>query len=248
MTTAVALTTICQRERYRAVDETKALDLARSMERQGLLQPIGVRPCQCAVYQESHYQLLFGAHRLRAAEHLAWPEIEATIFDEALSEEMGRLAELQENSARHDLTGSQRKQFAAEIGRLLSTLAEKSNSPDWTDTWLEEIGLKIGASRSAMYNWWHAFCKETGYAITPSQALEGHKEQFFDWLEDQHRKAEEEKARKEQEARERRQRESCTQAVEYLASLVERFGYAVVDTQILAVFYARYRPRQEPTP
>jgi len=47
-----------------------------------------------------------------------------------------RLMELQENCARNDLTGAQRKEYAAEIGRLLSNLAENSTLPIWNDAWL----------------------------------------------------------------------------------------------------------------
>ena len=37
-------------------------------------------------------------------------------------------------------------------------------------------------TKQTMYNWWRAFCKESGLILTPLQALEIHKDQFFDWL------------------------------------------------------------------
>ena len=93
----IALELICQGERYRPIDEAKAEYLAQSMELQGLLQPIGVKLCQCATKQRQHYRLVFGAHRLWAAESLHWQSIGATVvLDDDIPGEMVQLAELQE--------------------------------------------------------------------------------------------------------------------------------------------------------
>ena len=53
-----------------------------------------------------------------------------------------RLAELQENSARHDLTGAQRKQYAAEVGRLLTILQDGDGVPNGQKNWLAEMALQ----------------------------------------------------------------------------------------------------------
>jgi len=47
---------------------------------------------------------------------------------------------------RHDLTGVQRKAYAAEVGRLVQKLAENSNSQNLNDEWFKEIVTTIGVT------------------------------------------------------------------------------------------------------
>lgn len=76
-------------------------DLAESMQRLGLLHPIGVTP-------GGH--LVFGERRLRAAQSLGWEEIAARVVDvDAL------IAERDENFARLDFTPSEKVSIAAAI-------------------------------------------------------------------------------------------------------------------------------------
>ena len=136
----IALADICQGERKRPVDQGKVAEIARSIERDGLYQAIGVIPCQCGKKAgNEHYNLIFGAHRVAAYQLLQRDTIEASILDIGLDEESYLLIELQENSARNDLTGAQRKAYAAEIGRLLSRIAENSRLLIENDEWFKEI-------------------------------------------------------------------------------------------------------------
>src|SRR4030095_1217290 len=122
----IRLDLICQGARYRDVDHAKVREIAKSMEQQGLLQPIGVKPCVCEAYPIAHYRLIFGAHRIVAAKELSWTTISATLFPADLADGMGRLAELHENSARNDLTKTQRDGYLAEAGRLLTEIRENN--------------------------------------------------------------------------------------------------------------------------
>jgi ParB family chromosome partitioning protein len=60
----------------RAIDPEALAELAASMERAGLLQPIVVRKAE-----DHGYELIAGERRLRAAERLGWTEIGAVIRD-----------------------------------------------------------------------------------------------------------------------------------------------------------------------
>lgn len=75
------------------------------------------------------------------------------------------LAELQENNARKELTGAERKAFAAEVGRICLKLREMSSKSDLSNldkSWLMDIVEKTGQARSTVNNWWSAFCRESG--------------------------------------------------------------------------------------
>jgi len=141
------------------------------------------------------------------------------------NEEACLLAELQENSARNDLTGIQRKVYAAEIGRLLVKIAEDCNSENYNDKWFLEITRTTGVTHKTLYNWWNAFCQEAGLSLTPRQALAIHKQQFFDWLDEQQRLAAEEKARKETEMSLRRQQEGGIFVCVYTIILPHALGW-----------------------
>src|SRR5258708_18490830 len=71
-------------------------DLARSMKEEGLIQPITVRKVGNA------YELVVGERRLRAAQMLEWPTIEARVID--ISDEDAAIKGLIENLQRADLT------------------------------------------------------------------------------------------------------------------------------------------------
>jgi hypothetical protein len=172
--------------------EAQVRDIARSIEQQGLLQPIGLKQLP----EEDTYLLVYGAHRLAAMLALDRDAIPAYVLPDDWTEADCLLAELQENSARNDVTGAQRKAYAAEIGRLLSDMAKYSDVPNRNISWLLEIGKTSGYPQSTLYDWWHAFCQVAGLSITPRQALDHHKPRFYDWLDAQQRDAEAEKARR----------------------------------------------------
>jgi hypothetical protein len=236
----IALADIHIGPRHRPVDQRQVTELARSIEAQGLFHPIGVK----ALDGEERYLLIYGAHRCAAYEMLGQESIPATLLPDEWSEEECLLAELQENSARNDLTGAQRKAYAAEIGRLLSKLEENSNLPHWNSNWLVEIGNRLGMALSTMHNWWKAFCDDTGLSLTPSKALDIHKQQFFDWLEAQQRAAEEDKARKERHAWDAERERECAETRDLLRQLINDYGDAFVWEQVIAAVFPS-RCRQE---
>ena len=59
-------------------------------------------------------------------------------------EECRGLVSHQRNAARHDLTGNQRKQYGAEIGRLIKKLADDSNLQNLKNLWIDEILKRLG--------------------------------------------------------------------------------------------------------
>jgi len=71
-------------------------DLAKSMKEEGLIQPVTVRKVGSA------YELVVGERRLRAAQMLGWPTIDARVID--ISDEDAAVKGLIENLQRADLT------------------------------------------------------------------------------------------------------------------------------------------------
>lgn len=227
---AISMGTIRVGQRQRLADAAKVADLAASIEQVGLLQPIGV----AQTHDGETYRLVFGLHRLQAMQLLERVAIDAYVLPPDLHEEEYLLIELQENSARHDLTGAQRKAYAGEIGRLLSHLAKNSHLPNGNDSWLSEMGKRSGTPQTTMYRWWQTFCEESGLAITPRQALDVHKQRFFTWLEAQQQAAEAERQRKAEEA-ERAERETYLHGLHAeVEEAILLYGWDVVYTTVLA--------------
>jgi ParB-like nuclease domain len=222
--------------RKRPVDDAIVREIAQSIERQGLLQPIGIKYTHDSA--EDTYLLVFGAHRLAACALLEWEEIDARLLPSNLSDEEYQLIELQENSARNDLTKPQRKAYAAEVGQLITKLAEHSNVSIGNDQWLREMGKQSGIPQTTLYNWWNAFCAESGRKITPRQALDLDREDFFAWLQEQQAREEAEKARRQAEARATRQRQDFADALENLETLAADYGREMVITEVIDVFLA----------
>lgn len=229
--------------RQRPVDEGKARDIARSIEHQGLLQPIGVQASDDA----ETYRLVYGAHRLAAMHVLGRTEIDAYLLPEEWSDEECLLAELQENSARNDLTGAQRKAYAAEIGRLLSQFQEHSHFPNGKNNWLDDMGKTSNTPQTTMYTWWKAFCAESGLTITPSKALDADKHRFFTWLDDQQRAAEADNARKAATALALKRAQDLEEARMYLRDLIaEHDEDTVWEESIVPVFPLRCAGKDTP--
>lgn len=80
-------------------DENGLLELAASIAKEGLLQPITVRPVE--VEGEKFYDLVAGERRFRAVQKLKWIEINAHVRE--MSEESALAAMLMENTGRRDL-------------------------------------------------------------------------------------------------------------------------------------------------
>jgi ParB/RepB/Spo0J family partition protein len=231
----IALDSIYVGPRRRPVDSNAVRDIAQSIERQGLLQPIGVKPADddtsaCA------WVLVFGAHRLGAHVLLQRETIEARILEAGLSEEEYLLIELQENSARNDLTKGQRKAYAAEMGRLLSKLAKDSHSLSETQNWFVDFIQKANVPRPTFYNWWNAFCEATGRTVKPRDATDHEREAFFAWLQAQREKEAAEKARKEAEARAEERRQDFAATLENLQILERDYGHQEVMRHVIVPF------------
>ena len=239
-TERIAVSSIIIEARKRPIDLAMVADLQKSIEQQGLLQNIGVKQT------ESGYRLVFGAHRLEAVKALGWPDIQARIFPEDTSDDECLLAELQENRIRNDLTGAERKAFAAEVGRIILKLQEKSKQEGESNldtNWILDFADKSGLSKATAHNWWSSFCKETGLTITPKQANDENRNAFFSWLDAQKQADEAEKARKqaeveaekkrkEQEAKARRMETERRDFIEYLDAIVKEWGAEVVKQWI----------------
>src|SRR5271169_5314611 len=96
-------------ERMRKLRHELVDKLAKSIEKEGLLQPIIVRPLP----DHRGYVLIAGHHRLEAVRKLKHDTIRAEIL-EGLSADQARVAEIDENLIRADLTPSERAVHHAE--------------------------------------------------------------------------------------------------------------------------------------
>lgn len=104
-------------ERLRDVDETKVKALAESMKEIGLITPILVRPDDKF---GMGFRLIAGAHRLAAAKLLKWDSITATVVDvDSLD---ARIAEIDENLIRNELTPAERAIHIAERKQLYEVM------------------------------------------------------------------------------------------------------------------------------
>jgi N6-adenosine-specific RNA methylase IME4 len=102
-------------DRLRPVDRKNVERLAASMKDVGLINPITVR---AAV--GTGYCVIAGVHRLEAARSLKWPHIAAIVVD--ASDDEARLAEIDENLMRSELTPAERAIHIAERKRLYEAL------------------------------------------------------------------------------------------------------------------------------
>jgi ParB family chromosome partitioning protein len=112
----------------RTLDERIVCELMKSIEANGLLQPIVVRPLD-----EKHFRIVFGSHRFEAVKRLGWSRIPAIV--KRVSEEESFLMNVSENLLRNE-----RINPVAEA-KGYKQLIEKG----WT---IHEIALKIGKSDS----------------------------------------------------------------------------------------------------
>lgn len=89
-------------------------ELAASMSKVGLLQPITVNEAGA---------LVAGRHRLEAARSLGWETISAVVVEE--DDLLNRLAEIDENLQRFDLTVYEQSKHAEERERVLEALGQR---------------------------------------------------------------------------------------------------------------------------
>lgn len=100
-------------DRLRKVDDDKVKALAASMKEVGLITPITIRQNEMLGVG---YRLVAGAHRLAAAKLLKWDSISAIIV--TASDLDARIAEIDENLIRNELTPAERAMHIAERKRL----------------------------------------------------------------------------------------------------------------------------------
>lgn len=110
------------------VDTDRLSELASSMARLGLLEPIGVQP----IPHTDTYRLIYGHRRYLAARHLGWFDIPAIVLGAELSEQEARQAE---NNQRVELTpveeARELKRYH-DAGETNTMIANRINrSPAW---------------------------------------------------------------------------------------------------------------------
>jgi len=107
--------------RIRSVDRDHSELIAISMKEIGPKQPITVRPTPGA---SKPYRLVIGAHRLDAFGLNGWNELEQGkhFVIEEMTEDQAKLAEIDENLARHELNALDRALFLLERKRVYETL------------------------------------------------------------------------------------------------------------------------------
>jgi len=110
-------------ERYRK-EYKNIRELASSIEKLGLIQPIAVKEC------EGGYELLAGGRRLSAIKSLGRDVINAVIYEEKefINALKGREIELEENLQREDLTWQEEVSLKREILRLKQDLYGQKGS------------------------------------------------------------------------------------------------------------------------
>jgi ParB/RepB/Spo0J family partition protein len=121
-------------ERLRAPDLGDAVlkDLADSIERQGLMQPIGVKRFGL------RYNLIWGfrrAHAYAAHRDRLGPTIEAVVYPEDLPDQWAAILEVDENLKRQDLTPDERAEHTLRLAAEIKSLEEKvePGKPDKSD-------------------------------------------------------------------------------------------------------------------
>ncbi len=107
--------------------------LAGSLARHGMLQPIVVRPLP-----SGRYELVAGERRWRAAQRAGWAEIPAAI--RALSDAQAAELAIVENLQRQNLGAIE---LAQAVAKLIADL----------DLTHEEVAATLGAERSTVSNW-----------------------------------------------------------------------------------------------
>lgn len=104
-------------DRLRSVDQAEVERLAVSMADIGQLQPVEV---MSQVANPDRYDLISGAHRMAAAQHLGWLTISASIF--AGDPDQVRLREIDENLYRRELSPYDQAAFLAERADVCTRL------------------------------------------------------------------------------------------------------------------------------
>jgi len=105
-------------DRKRTLDQTKVAELAESLSRLGLLNPITV---------SDSGQLLAGLHRLEAARSLGWKWIDVTVT--SLDELASELVEIDENLVRAELSVLERAEHLQRRRRIYEDIHPETVRP-----------------------------------------------------------------------------------------------------------------------
>ncbi len=95
-------------------------ELARSIETQGLLQPIVV----CQAREEGKWEILTGQRRFLAHKHLRKERISAAVLDERVDEGQAKAISITENLIRRQLTGKELKDGVLFLYNIYGTVKE----------------------------------------------------------------------------------------------------------------------------
>ncbi|MDE0509744.1 MAG: ParB/RepB/Spo0J family partition protein [Gammaproteobacteria bacterium] len=95
-------------------------ELARSIEIQGLLQPIVV----CQAREEGRWEILTGQRRFLAHKHLGREKITAAVLDERVNEGQAKAISITENLIRRQLTGKELKDGVNVLYNFYGTVKE----------------------------------------------------------------------------------------------------------------------------
>ncbi len=140
----IGLDQIAVGPRLREVDEAAVKQLAESMDRIGLQNPIQVRhnfgiDSDTGDYErdldKGGFALVAGAHRVEAARRLGWGRIEAFVLDDPSPDELA-LVEVDENLIRAELTPLHRGRFVArreELRRKLDPASRRGGDRKSTE-------------------------------------------------------------------------------------------------------------------
>ena len=120
-------------------------DLARSIEKNGLIQPLAV------VETEKGYELLAGGRRMQATEKAGLEEIPVRVYPKDLSHEQRRSLELEENIQRKDLTWIEQCRLQREIHHLRTQLYGEREHSMQEDGWsLTDTAQLLQRDRSSV--------------------------------------------------------------------------------------------------
>ena len=105
----------------RTHETSKGIDeLARSIDVQGLLQPIIV----CAANEEGRWEILAGQRRFLAHKYLKKDVISAAVFDERVDEKQAKTISITENLMRRKLSGKELKDGILYLYNLYGTIKD----------------------------------------------------------------------------------------------------------------------------
>ena len=151
-------------DRERPIDKEKVAELAESIQREGLLQPIGLR----RTANSGHYRLIYGAHRLAAAKLIyendpTQDAIAAVLFPEKMPDWACKMAELAENLFRKDLSSKQKEAETTLLAGLIkkhgktSTVGQarhRNGNPNGlgNQTTTEQVASALGVSDETVRN------------------------------------------------------------------------------------------------